>query len=564
MREFVLTICLIRFFQVFSGSYGEVVFSELMIDPDPSVGLPPVEYVELFNRSHKALSTKDWTLYGGEKAYPFPASHLDSAGYCLLCASNAVQEFSSGVSVLGFKDFPVLNNTEKRLYVLNEKKELLCSITYHSAWHENPFKTQGGWSLECRDVNNLSGEALNWTSSKNLDGGTPGKLNSVSALLPDTLAPICARLYVLSPTQLELVFSKMMNPKTLLLPERFVAEPEDVVVKSVYPVFPEYRSVRVNLCEPLTWGATCRLKVSGLCDVSGLTLHDTTMMFCLPESPDEKDLSINELLFHPISKGCDYVEFVNVSDKCIDLSQVWLTNRDKNGRLNEGCRLSEKPLPCFPGSYWLLSVSADAVATANEGLPIPNALDLAFFPSMPEASGGVVLLTQSARVIDEAVYEESMHFPLIVSKEGVSLEKINPALSSTDAKSWCSASSTSGYGTPGYENSQYRDLELSDGSVFTLSGEWITPNNDGQNDVLMISYKTAEASVANIRVYDLNGRVVRTLAKNSLLASVGTFPWDGTADNGALVPLGRYVLTTECFTPAGKCCRGRFVLTVWF
>jgi len=540
-----------------------VVFSELMIDPEPPVGLPEVEYIELYNRSGKTLTLTGWTLCYGEKSYPFPASRLDSAGYSLLCSKSSEKLFDAARPSIVFSSFPSLVNAGKAMYILNEKKELVTCLEYSSDWHAKAFKQSGGWSLECIDVDNLSGQASNWTSSFNDKGGTPGLENSVKAVNSDENSPLCTGIYVLSPTQLELTFSKRMKPDALSNVLNYEISPFLKIVSAI-PVLPTHRSVLLNLSDSLGNGAIYNVYLKTLVDISELPLKEKTISFGLPEEPEPADLTFNEILFNPFSNGCDYIEFVNVSDKCVDLSKVWLTNKTESGLLNAGIQLSVKSLPCVSGSYWLLSVCADSVLAVSGFTEKHNFIDLSSFPSLPDDAGNVMLLTTSAKIIDEMSYKESMHFPLIGSCEGVSLEKRNPALPSTDPAHWTSASTASNYGTPGYQNSQYIDFKEIKSDGFSVEKKWITPNNDGLDDQIVIHYKVSELSIANLTLYDIGGRVVRHLLKNELLAAKGSVFWDGTSNEGNLVPFGRYILQTDYFTPTGKVFKKRFVLTVLF
>lgn len=564
MRNYVLIICLIHSLLTFSNSYGDVVFNELMIDPDPAVGLANAEYIELYNRTPEPISLKGWVMYYGEKAYAFPDCSIDSAGYCVICSAAAAKLFTSEIPLVAFVSFPTLANTGKQMYLMDDKDQLVTFLDYSADWYKNDFKANGGWSLECIDVDNLSDKSSNWTSSVDLKGGTPGVENSVSKTNPDSSEPLCSRLFVLSPVQIELAFSKCMQPESLKTGLNYEIYPQSTMISSVMPMFPKYESLILHLSDSLQSGTIYTLGLSNLSDVMGFPLKDTLITFGLPEKPEPLDLSLNEVLFNPLQNGCDYVEFVNVSDKCVDLSQVWLTCKSEDGTLKEGIRLSQKTLPAVPGSYWLLSVSTDTVMSISGCARIPNAIDLPSFPSMPDARGNVVLATSSAQVIDEMSYQESMHFPLISSGEGVSLEKLNPSMPSLAKESWISASTASGYGTPGVQNSQYRDLTKKEGEGFYMEKTWITPNNDGLDDIFSISYKAEALSLANFTVYDLHGRIVRTLLQNELLASTGTIFWDGRDNGGSVVPFGRYILQIKNYTPAGRCFKKRFVLTVLF
>jgi gliding motility-associated-like protein len=109
-----------------------------------------------------------------------------------------------------------------------------------------------------------------------------------------------------------------------------------------------------------------------------------------------------------------------------------------------------------------------------------------------------------------------------------------------------------GYGTPGYKNSQYAEYITDDGAV-TISPDIFSPDNDGYNDVLNISYSFDQPGyIANIVIYDSRGRLVKNLVKNSLLGTSGSFSWDGTYDNREKANVGVYIIYFEVFDLSGK------------
>lgn len=563
VQKIVLIICLIRCLTINASGFGEVIFSEIMADPEPSVALPEVEYIELFNRSNETISLNGWMLFSGDKSYPVPVCNIFPNEYLILCPKSGSTEFSKDINMAILNSFPALPNNGKTIYLIDSKSTLIACLEYDFSWYKSGFKSQGGWSLECIDTDNLSGDVQNWTSSTDISGGTPGKVNSVKKSNPDKVLPLLKRLYVLDSGLLELVFSKKMDMEWLKGINSFFFEDASNIVIDSDPQIPAYRSVYLKLSDLIISGKIYELSIKEMKDVSGNLSVDTSIFFSLPLPPDSFSLSINEIMFNPTAAGCDYIEFVNISEKCIDLSDVWLSNRNEQGEFNEGCRLSEKPLPCLPGSYWLISVNADTVFRQSHISPSPNYIDLDKMPSLPDDMGNIVLISTNSKIIDEASYDYKMHFSLINNPEGVSLEKINPELSSLSADSWMSASSVSGYGTPGYVNSQFREIGFvpNDDFVFT-DNVWLSPDNDGINDFITITVISPEPGIVGINIYDIKGREIRKLTSNCFVGSEERFIWDGKDKNGNLVKFGKYVVFASYFSQNGKSLKKRFVLSV--
>jgi hypothetical protein len=173
-------------------------------------------------------------------------------------------------------------------------------------------------------------------------------------------------------------------------------------------------------------------------------------------------------------------------------------------------------------------------------------------PTYNNDSGTVYLLNVDSLVTERFAYTEEMHFPLLSSVDGVSLERLDATRDVNDAGNWHSAAETVGFGTPGLENSQYYPTSGADGEV-SMDPDIFSPDSDGYNDVLNINYSfAAPGFVGTIRIYDANGRPIRELATNELLATTGTFTWDGTTDDGEKARIGMYIILFEAFSDKGK------------
>ena len=87
-------------------------------------------------------------------------------------------------------------------------------------------------------------------------------------------------------------------------------------------------------------------------------------------------------------------------------------------------------------------------------------LQLSSLPSFPDDNGIVVLLNRNQKVIDELHYDHSWQFALISNEAGVALERIDYNKPTQDQNNWTSAASTTGYGTPTYQNSEFESNAL--------------------------------------------------------------------------------------------------------
>lgn len=117
---------------------------------------------------------------------------------------------------------------------------------------------------------------------------------------------------------------------------------------------------------------------------------------------------------------------------------------------------------------------------------------------------------------------------------------------------WHSASTESGYSTPGYKNSQAENESVTTPKV-TFQPEAFSPNNDGYNDEYQIHYELEKSGyIGNILIFYASGRFLMHLAKNEILGTSGTFVWNGEDETGQRQALGVYVVVVEIFNEEGK------------
>jgi len=296
-------------------------------------------------------------------------------------------------------------------------------------------------------------------------------------------------------------------------------------------------------------GIVYELTSEGIKDRSGNSLEDKVRTFGITEHPVIGDIVWNEIMPNASDDNEEYVEIANTSDKLIDLGGLIVTTRKTDGSLNSGFAIPQ-PAMILPHHYLALTLDAGKIIKHYHTPDTATVLSTSKWNSLNNDSASVIL-TNSTRdtIYDEIAYSEKWHFVLIKNDRNVSLEKINPELPAINPSSWHSAASEVYYGTPGYKNSQYRDV-VNDNAVdkiFTIDPEAFSPDNDGYNDVCFIRYHTAESgwTVAKMIIFNGAGEKVSQIASNFLLGADGFFAWDGKTSKNNIADIGIYMVYIE-------------------
>ncbi len=499
----------------FVAKYGDVLITEIMCDPDPVIALPNQEYLELYNNSSSLINLKSWTLKVNGSTYTFPKILLQPHQYYV------------------FNNPPTLLNEGAEIILESSKQEVIHSVNYSSKWYGDPFKEEGGWSLEMLDITHHCVGKENWRASSSLLGGTPGKVNSVAQSISDEMAPQVEYFYV-TENEIVLHFSE---------PVSYLASSTSIIDSVFYESYPN-DVLRMSFNNSLQKGVVYELPMS----VQDCALNElnSNIKIALRDSAHKSDIVINEILFNPLNEGADFVELFNRSNRVIDLSQLRFSSRDSKGFLNVADEISAHPLLIFPNEYAAFSVDKNNILQNYFNHNEKRIFEISALPSLNNDAGNIVLLWPNGTVVDEFQYSENMHEILLDDVDGISLERINP-----NSSLWHSAAQDIGWATPGLPNSQYLQ-EVASTNDFQLQEKVLTPNQDGHKDFALIHYQLDKTGYkATINVYDASGVLVKILVSDFFLSTSGEFQWNGTDDNGNILPAGIYVLYAEYYHEDG-------------
>lgn len=560
----IMSLQTMEFIYINNGIF-DVVINEIFADPSPVIGLPEAEYIELFNTTLFDISLQDWFLTDATGTTDaFPEIILPADSFIIVTDDSNADLFTTYGLVIGVNNFPSLNNDGDNLTLFSSEGIAIHNVQFTSAWYQNTIKESGGYSLEMIDVLNPCQGINNWIASNDLSGGTPGKVNSVAASNPDNISPMLLSVYPQSNDTLIVNFDEEVLSSTLFTTaftiDNGIGNPVAIIVEGSI-----VNSVTLILSSPLISSILYTLSVSDISDCSGnIIMLGNTMQFGISEETLAGDIVINEVLFNPATGGYDYVELYNNSKKILDLSDLYIIelNIDDTSMISEFANVSVNGRLFFPGTYVLLTEDISNVAQQYNRNDISNFITVSGMPNYPDDAGIVLIQTKGFVNIDRLEYSDEWQFELLEDDDGVALERVSFSAPTQDANNWHSAAELIGYGTPGYQNSNYNAAVIAD-NLLQLEYSVFSPDGDGYQDLLMITYQTqAEGFVANIRIFDDAGRPLATILNNETLAREGFITWDGVYDDGRRAPMGIYFLYAEFFNLDGVVTKQRKKFTL--
>ena len=532
-------------------AFNTIVVSEIMSKPSPVVGLPDAKYVEIYNRSDNAVSLSGWKISLGSTTKPMPSVIIGAQSYLVFTAADNAFMFEGFENVVGVDGFPSFAQGGTTISLYDKNGNIVHTLTFSSSWHDDNFKAQGGYSLEMVDLNNPCEGAANWRSTLDRRGGTPGTQNSVNASNPDRATPYPTDAEVVNDTVV-VYFSEVVLPE-MISTQNFSAEElgNPTFVKIVEP---QLTVVKMKFNAEIQRGKVYMLNIGeNITDCSGNNVEvNTQIRFGIGVQAEYNDLTINELLFNPYSGGSDFIELYNRSDKVIDLKDLWISNTNDDGSVKDSYQITSISRLILPQEYCAISTDIDDLHNHYSILHPENLYKVAKMPSMPDDKGTIIITGRAFDTIDIASYSKSQHYKLLSSQDGVSLERINYDVPASDLSNWHSAAQDAGFATPGYVNSQFHEVGDIESQI-SLSSEVFSPDNDGYDDQLTITYNLDVAGYSGtIAVYSSNGRLVQTLVNNRSLGSTGNIVWDGFDAQNRLCPAGIYIVYVELFNLEGK------------
>ncbi|NJD21547.1 MAG: hypothetical protein FIA82_02590 [Melioribacter sp.] len=418
-----------------------VVLNEIMYNP--SNGEP--EWIELFNNSQFDIDLEEWSITDvlttpqktkiQAEDYIFP-----NKTFLVIAKDSTIKNFHSSISSkLIISPFANLNNDADGLVLKDSRDVTIDSVRYDSFWGG-----ANGKSLERKSIGSYSIDRNNWSSSKDVELSTPGRVNSVTQKKFDlTVNSITTTPQY--PAYNEEVFlnAKVVNYGSELASSFIVKF--YLRTNNVNSYLCEVQETNLNGKDSVLVTSSSKLKLNEsktiLCKVIFIGDEDTMNNSFISEvSPGDKrnSVQISEVMYDPLTNESEWVEIYNSSSDLINL---------KNWSISDQLPLPTKSVIASkdnflnPGEYAVI-----AYDTLKYPYYPPRKFLQAKFGSL-SSSDGVVIYDFRNAVIDSLKYNSDWG-----GAKGSSMERLSFLSATNDSSNWATTLDPNG-ATAGLKNS---------------------------------------------------------------------------------------------------------------
>ena len=522
---------------------SDIVITEIMAKPNPSVQLPEVEWIEIYNTTDRTLTLEGCKISSPAKTGTLNDYILEPHDYTVLCSYNAMLELSALTpKICVVESMPSLNNDGTLLTLKNKQNHTISLVEYSTDWYDSePFKANGGWSLERRDPTNPLSNSTTWAPSIDPRGGTPAEINSIACSMPDELIPRITSFGVENNRSILIYFNKSMQGEIIELQKSIAIAGNSL--KSLNWITPQRQTLNIYLTEPLDSTYAIDITFSDMRCVSDWSMPDTTITLALPHQAQYMDIIFNELMPYVSNGNSKFIELYNNSDFYLDLNHLMLSNRDENNNLKGSKILCTTSTILPPHQFAVISSDTSAIHCAL-GVNPQSIYFVSALPSMPATEGMLVLADRGGNIVDEIHYSDSWHHPQLSDLHDISLERIDSMAPTQSSDNWSSCSIKN---TAGWQNSQSINIQNGvSNKHFWLENNSFSPNNDGHQDHLIIHHNLPSAGYTiSINAYTRNGAHVCHITDNQLSTPQSYTLWNGTNSNSETIPAGLYILVIQ-------------------
>ncbi|NOR45285.1 MAG: hypothetical protein GQ534_06825 [Candidatus Delongbacteria bacterium] len=508
-----------------------LVLNEFMKNPDAT----QCEYIEIFNLSENPIDLVDFGLSDEliDRVVYFPDVQIQSHDYFVIADNEFINDFY-GIDISKVfiaLNMATLNNTTDKIYLLTKDKTALDSISYVN------FNEDNGRSIEKISPELNSFDLDNWKYCTLL--GTPTQKNSVSPQDHDlelTLVNIPENIQVNTDFKIDL---KVKNVGINDIASFQCNAYDDNILLRDYD-----HQLSILSSDSVEFSLVFNISKSGTDSIifdletnldDNLLNNEVIAKIYIPYN--ERSIVLNEFMKYPDDSQCEWIEIVNISEDSLNLGDFSITDSNKDVLI---------PFPDIllsPNDFFVLAENNriyDFYAVVPEKVYINGSL-----PGLNNDLDCIYILDKLNFTVDSILYSD------FNDDNGISVEKINPEFNSSILSNWVLSVSTA---TPTKENSVFQDpYDNNNENNFSLYPKTVTPNDDGNNDNLIISYDFDSAYIyLTVKIYNIKGQQVAIPANSLYTSSKNDFVWNCKDSKGMTVKTGAYICFLNVKNSDGK------------
>jgi hypothetical protein len=555
MKKFIYVLVILILFH--PEIYSQVVINEIMYAPAEATN----EWFELYNTFDSSVNLQNWKWKDATttiRTITTQNVNLPSKGYVIICQDSIKlkNQFPDLIGIHIQTSWNALNNSGDNLILINPLNVRIDSVLYQTSWGGN----SGGFSLERINALGLSNNSLNWGTSIDLTKATPNKQNSLTPKPYDiflksfSISPI----FPSSGETLNLDF--LIKNIGLNAANNFSLNIyRDLNFDSIYQNnelinSQSYQSLNQN--DSLIYSYSIQNIDTGFKQFIAKVIYQQDddssnnkiirRVYVSSQSAGGGGVVINEIMYDPLANQSEWIELLNATGQIINM-KGW-----KYKETSTSVILSVNDLFFNPGDYFLLAHDSTIFSSFNYLItPAPNqVVKFSNSISLNNSGENISIMDSLNNLIDNVFYDPNWHNPNLSDAKGISLERISPLFGSNDRNNWSSSANHNG-GTPGLRNSIYLENLPANSSV-SINPNPFSPDGDGFEDFTLIKYKLKfNFSQMRIKIFDIKGRLVRTLANNQITGSEATIIFNGFGDDNQKLRIGIYILLIEVIDDRG-------------
>ncbi len=419
-------------------SKSSIIVNEIMYSP--TNGEP--EWIELFNNSDYNIDLKNW-LIGDVLTKPIfkeislEQSIIKSNEYLIIAKDSAIYNYHKIIpSQIIINNFANLNNDADGIVIKDNRGLTIDSVLYTNEIGKN------GFSIERINKNFSSTNLNNWKSSIDIEGSTPGRVNSIS---PKNIDVAITNLFSVpnKPIKNELVKLKVE------LKNFGDLDAENMKIQIFYGDNSASNLLEEIIIDKLDGHDSLLIESQ-----NQIFIKDTLFISAIVELQNDEDivnnfidkiiiagfnqncLLINEIMINPYQNYPKWIELINNSDSTINLKNWMISNG------SETIIITQNDLNIMSNEFLIICENSDSnIFSSGTNLLFSK------LPKLNIKKDEIVIYDYRNAMIDSMNYSFAESMKSNISYERISLEK-----ESTDKSNWTNCLNSLG-STPGNINS---------------------------------------------------------------------------------------------------------------